>query len=95
MGINSAKGLFGTAFTLGAIAGGLYVPAYFFFPLGISYIGFGLIRAAATGLLERLPDNDPLRDEDGDTERQIDEDSGTRRSLPFKIGKRPRSGGSA
>lgn len=48
-------------------------PSYFFFPFMVLYIGFGLGRATVLGFLERLPDDDPLNDEDDDgEEREFD-----------------------
>jgi CDP-diacylglycerol--serine O-phosphatidyltransferase len=91
MGLRSARGLFGVAFTLGVVAGALYVPAYFFFPFGLAYVGYGLLRAVVTGFLERLPEHDPLRDEDEDARRPM-EDHVSPRLLPFGI--RRRRGGS-
>ena len=36
------------------------VPQYFFFPMAIVYIGYGLLRTVLAGLEERLPDEDPM-----------------------------------
>ena len=36
-----------------ALVAGLTVPEYFFFPLGISYLTYGLVRFAVLGLAER------------------------------------------
>lgn len=69
MGFRSVKGLLGLGFVLGFLAGALYVPEYFLFLIGISYIAFGLLRAALVGLQERLPERDPLQDEDDGTQR--------------------------
>ncbi|HET6230206.1 MAG TPA: CDP-diacylglycerol--serine O-phosphatidyltransferase [Longimicrobiaceae bacterium] len=44
------------------------VPELFFFPLAIAYIAWGLLRTVVEGFQERLPDRDPLVDEDDDDE---------------------------
>jgi len=93
MGLRSAKGLVGIAFTLGFIAAALYVPAYFFFPFGLAYIAFGLVRAAATGFLERLPERDPLRDDDETGDRPV-EDLVNPTIVRFRLGRRRRRHGS-
>lgn len=79
----------GHLFVLAAV---LYFPAYFFFPAGVLYLSFGLLRAAFLGFLVRLPERDPLRDEDEDAERPIDYGADpTPLSLPF--GRHTRGGG--
>jgi hypothetical protein len=35
------------------LLGGILVPEYFLFPLGLFYMGFGLARATVLGLMER------------------------------------------
>ncbi len=46
------------------------VPALFFFPATILYIATGLIRVAVLGFLDRLPERDPLLDEETADEEQ-------------------------
>jgi CDP-diacylglycerol--serine O-phosphatidyltransferase len=72
LGIRTVSGWLGIGFTLGFLAGGLFVPAYFFFPFGLAYLGFGVARAAWVGLQERLPDRDPLQDEDESGARPVE-----------------------
>lgn len=50
------------------------VPAYFFFPFSIVYIFWGLIRSVIDGFQDRLPDKDPLADEEDepDSVREVD-----------------------
>ena len=40
------------------------MPEYFFFPFAVTYIAYGLLRTVVLGFLERLPDRDPLLDEE-------------------------------
>lgn len=53
VGFRSVKGLFGTAFHLLVLVAGLTVPEYFFFPLGLTYLGYGLFRFAILALAEK------------------------------------------
>jgi len=53
IGLRSAKGLFGLAVHLTILLGGLLVPEYFLFPLGLFYMAFGVVRATILGLMER------------------------------------------
>ena len=41
-------------------------PAYFFFPMSIVYIGYGLVRTVLQGFEEKLPDDDPIETLDPD-----------------------------
>jgi CDP-diacylglycerol---serine O-phosphatidyltransferase len=52
----------GTA--LAAVVAALTYPEYFFFPMSIVYIAWGLGRTVVAGFAERLPDSDPLVDEE-------------------------------
>ncbi|MDQ3556914.1 MAG: CDP-diacylglycerol--serine O-phosphatidyltransferase [Gemmatimonadota bacterium] len=54
------------ALALGAVAAVFTVPELYFFPLAILYITIGLVRTVAAGFQERLPERDPLRDEEDD-----------------------------
>ncbi len=50
-------------------------PAYYFFPMLMVYTAWGLFDSVIHGLLERLPDRDPLEDsfDDGGAEiRSVD-----------------------
>jgi hypothetical protein len=50
------------------LAGAIFVPKYFFFPLAVAFIAFGLLRALYYGYLDRLPEESPLREEFGETD---------------------------
>ena len=62
IGIRSRKGLFGLTVHLIILLGGLFAPEYFLFPLGLFYVGFGIVRATVLGLMER-PEPVPVIDE--------------------------------
>lgn len=53
IGFRSVKGLLGLAIHLAILIGGLTVPQYFLFPLGLVYLIYGVGRATVLGLLER------------------------------------------
>lgn len=58
-GFGSAKRLAGLAVYLLILAGAILVPAYFLFPLGLTYLGYGLLRAFFRSLTDRgdLPED--------------------------------------
>jgi len=87
------RGLLGIGWLLLTIAAAIYFPAYFFFPFGIAFIGFGLVRAAAVGFVDRLPERDPLVDEDEGGARPVDDEVTPRSLLPFRLGRRRRQEG--
>jgi len=93
VGGRSWQGILGLVYSLAVVAAMIYVPAYFFFPFGIAYLAFGLGRAVFFGFMDRLPERDPLRDEDDDEKRPL-EDETNPRLLPFRLGRpRRRPGG--
>ena len=53
VGFRTVKGLFGTAFHLLVLVAGLTVPEYFFFPLGITYLAYGLFRFVILAFAEK------------------------------------------
>lgn len=55
-GFRTVGQLGGLALYLGILIGGLTVPAYFFFPLGATYVVFGVLRAVVLNLAERTED---------------------------------------
>lgn len=58
------------------------IPEYFFFLLAVTYITYGLVRTVVLGFLERLPERDPLIDEEGDEGEVRDIDYGEIRRRP-------------
>lgn len=71
-----------------SIIAAVTVPALFFFPAAVIYIGWGLGRTAVAGFLDRLPDRDPLIDEDEEDQEVRELDYGE-----FKRRPKLRSGG--
>lgn len=68
----NTKGILTIALVLFSLVMALTAPALFFFPFMILYIGYGLLRATVLGFLDRLPERDPLIDEE-ETEEQTRE----------------------
>jgi CDP-diacylglycerol---serine O-phosphatidyltransferase len=53
IGLRSARGLFGLSVHVAILLGGLLAPEYFLFPLGLTYLVFGVGRALLLGMVER------------------------------------------
>lgn len=63
-GYRSAKGLLTLAALLGSVVAAFTIPSIFFFPAAILYILYGVVKAVVLGMLDRLPDRDPMDDYD-------------------------------
>lgn len=60
---------------LASLVAAFTVPELYFFGMSLFYITFGLVRTVLAGFDERLPDRDPLLDEDDDDEvREVEYD---------------------
>ena len=74
--IRSLRGILMSIFLGASAVAALTVPEYFIFPFLVLYTAQGVIRSFLLGLLERLPDQDPLLDvheDDGQAEvRELD-----------------------
>lgn len=66
IGLRTRRGLFNTAVVLGGCFLAITVPRYYFFPVLVLYTTWGLLRSFLLGLLDRLPERDPLLDEEED-----------------------------
>lgn len=53
IGVRSVRGVLGLATNLTILAFGIWSRDVFFFPLGITYLTYGMVRAAVLGILER------------------------------------------
>lgn len=71
-GFRTKSQLTGLAIYLIIIVGGLTVPSYFLFPVGLTYVAFGVLRAVVLGLSDRNDDHD--RDHDPDPDHDPDHD---------------------
>ena len=61
--LKTVRGAIGLAVFLALVVGLIRLPREFFFPVGVAYVSFGVLRAALLGLLER-------GDEESDTHEQ-------------------------
>ena len=75
IGVRTARGLGGLAVVLTVVGFGIWSRDIFFFPLGIAYLTYGLLRAAVVGFLERADGNDDDPDLDVDEDDLIDVES--------------------
>lgn len=82
IGVRSWRGLLGLAFHLTIIGFAIWSRDIFFFPLGITYLAYGIVRAAVIGFVERgeePPMPEEVRDEMGYPHIVRDADGGKRR----------------
>ncbi|HEX9632989.1 MAG TPA: CDP-diacylglycerol--serine O-phosphatidyltransferase [Gemmatimonadales bacterium] len=68
IGIRSARGLGGLAINLTVLGFGIFSRDIFFFPLGLAYLTYGMVRAAVVGFLERGEGDEPDDDRPDDPE---------------------------
>ena len=64
IGFTSRRGIFNTVWMSGAIILAITVPRYYFFPAVMAYTCIGLFKSVILGLLDRLPERDPLLDDE-------------------------------
>jgi CDP-diacylglycerol---serine O-phosphatidyltransferase len=79
LSVRGFRGVLGTVWVLGCTFAALTVPRYFIFPILFLYTLWGVTRTTVLGLLDRLPDEDPLLDED-----EEDEGGAEVRSLDYR-----------
>ena len=65
-GFSNFKGFLVFAWLLLLIGFAIWVPALFFFPMSVAYVGYGVVKALVLGFFERLPEGDPMNDDEGD-----------------------------
>lgn len=78
IGFSTPKRMFNTGFVLAGLFAALTVPRYYFFPVLSLYTLWGLLKSVLLGLLDRLPERDPLLDEE-----DLDEAQAEVRSLDY------------
>jgi CDP-diacylglycerol---serine O-phosphatidyltransferase len=81
VGFKTKRGVINTIFVGACVVGALMAPHLFVFPFLVLYTLAGLFRSVWLGLLDRLPDRDPLLDED-DSESE-DEAGAELRTLDY------------
>jgi len=72
IGFRTRKGILTTAWILTLLFLAITVPRYYFFSALSIYILWGLIKSVLMGLLDRLPERDPLEDEEDDDDDEGD-----------------------
>jgi CDP-diacylglycerol---serine O-phosphatidyltransferase len=65
-GFRTRRGIMNGLFLLTMMVLAIAVPSYFFFPALLGYILYGIGKALALGFFERIPDEDPLLDQEPD-----------------------------
>lgn len=81
IGFESRRGVFNTVFVGACAVGAVLAPDLTIFPFLVLYTVAGLARSVVLGLLDRLPDRDPLLD--ADEEETPDEARAELRSLDY------------
>jgi CDP-diacylglycerol--serine O-phosphatidyltransferase len=89
VGVRTWSGLAGLVVVVGSIVGIFKYGREFFFPAGMAYVLYGLTRAVALGLVDRIPTGAALDDDRADD----DDRPSTRRGRDVVVGRRRRHGG--
>lgn len=63
-GFRTMRGMLNGLFLLSMVAMAILIPAIFFFPALLGYVGYGMAKSVVLGFFERLPDRDPMLDEE-------------------------------
>ncbi len=88
LSFRTPRGIFDSAVMFGGAVGAITIPEYFIFPFLLVYTLWGVTHGLLLGLMERLPDRDPLLDEE-----EEEDESGEPRALDYAELTRPRRGG--
>jgi len=87
VGVRSWSGLGGLVVVVGSICGIFIYGREFFFPAGVAYVLYGLIRAFVLGLVDRIPTGTGI---DDDRAEDDDDTLVTRRGRDLVVGRRRR-----
>jgi CDP-diacylglycerol---serine O-phosphatidyltransferase len=79
--LSTRRGVFNMAWMATGIFLAITVPRYYFFPALVLYTSWGLGRSLVLGLLDRLPEKDPLLDEE---EEDVDDSGAEHRDLDYR-----------
>lgn len=66
VGVRSTRGIVNGVFLLSCIVAAIFIPSLFFFPALMGYVAYGVLKSLLLGFLERMPEDDPMLDEEGD-----------------------------
>ena len=64
VGVRNMRGIVNGIFLLTMIVLAVTIPSLYFFPALMGYVAYGVLKATVLGFLDRLPDRDPLLDEE-------------------------------
>ena len=64
VGVRNLRGILNGIFLLTMIALAITVPSLYFFTALMGYVAYGVVKATLLGFMERLPDRDPMLDEE-------------------------------
>jgi hypothetical protein len=81
-GFRTSRGILNGLFMLSCIAAGIFIPSIFFFPAFMAYVSYGVLKSLAIGFFERMPETDPMLDED--EEEQGDEAGAELRDIDYR-----------
>jgi hypothetical protein len=96
-GFQTVRGVLTGIWMLAMIVLAIWIPALFFFPALLGYVAYGVFKATILGFFERLPERDPLLDEEAGDEagaeiREIDYGELSPARPPFGFGRLGRRG---
>ena len=83
LGFKTLRNAVGTTWVVGGLALAVTVPRYYFFPATVLYTAVGLLKAILLGLLDRLPEKDPLLDMD-EEELELDDSGLEVRAMDYR-----------
>lgn len=63
-GFSNLRGFLSFAWLILLIVLAIWVPALFFFPMAVGYAAYGILKMIVLGFFERLPEHDPMLDEE-------------------------------
>jgi CDP-diacylglycerol---serine O-phosphatidyltransferase len=75
------RGLFNIAWMATGVFLAITVPRYYFFPALVLYTTWGLVKSLVLGLLDRLPERDPLLDQE---DEEVDDSGAEIRDLDYR-----------
>jgi CDP-diacylglycerol--serine O-phosphatidyltransferase len=91
-GFRTPKGIITGVFLLSCITAGILIPSIFFFPALLMYVAYGVLKSLAIGFFERMPDTDPMLDEEPDEAGAELRDIDYRELSPWQRFRRQRPG---
>ncbi len=71
LNFRTGKGILFAIWLFANVLVAIMIPAYYFFPMFLGYTAWGLVGSVIHGLLERLPERDPLAHSFDDTDAEV------------------------